>query len=326
MEGKECRHCHKEGHFSKVCKSTTKKPIPTCKSDIKPKINHIENSSDDEYVFSLKEEKSRDLPKVSVKIEGVDVRMMIDSGASINILDERALKLITGQRKVKLCKTTTNIYTYGSKSSLAILEQFKSEIESKKKFTCAESFVVKGMNGSLMCYETAQELGLIKIQVNTITQSSQILDEFADRFSGIGKLKGFQVELHIDKSIKPITQPHRRIPFHIKKKVEQELQYLKENDIIEKVEGPTPWIFSIVAAPKPKQPDKVRLCVDMRQANRTIQRERHLMPTVDDMINDLDGSKSLFQTRFKCWVSSARISARIALHHNVFYSYRSSEI
>ena len=97
MEGKECRNCHKVGHFSKVCKSTTKKPIPTCKSDIKPKINHIENSSDDEYVFSLKEEKSRDLPKVSVKIEGVDVRMMIGSGASSNILDERTLKLITGQ-------------------------------------------------------------------------------------------------------------------------------------------------------------------------------------------------------------------------------------
>ena len=125
-------------------------------------------------------------------------------------------------------------------------------------------------------------------------------------------MKGFQVELHIDKYIKPITQPHRRIPFHIRQKVEQELQYLEENDIIENVEGPPPWISPIVAAPKPKQPDKVRLCVDM-------------MLTVDDMINDLNGSK-VFQTRFKCWVSSARISARIALHHKVFYSYRSSEI
>jgi hypothetical protein len=138
-------------------------------------------------------------------------------------------------------------------------------------------------------------------------------------------LKGFQVELHIDKYIKPITQPHRRIPFHIRQKVEQELQYLEENDIIENVEGPPPWMSPIVAAPKPKQPDKVRLCVDMRQANRAIQREIYLMLTVDDMINDLNGSK-VFQTRFKCWVSSARISARIALHHKVFYSYRSSEI
>jgi predicted aspartyl protease len=54
-------------------------------------LNNNEDSSDDEYVFSLKGEKSRDWPKVSVKIEGVDVTMMIDSGASINILDERTL-------------------------------------------------------------------------------------------------------------------------------------------------------------------------------------------------------------------------------------------
>ena len=106
-----------------------------------------------------------------MKIEGVDVRMMIDSGASINILDERTLKLMTGQRKVKLCKATTTIYAYGSNSSLPILGQFKGEIESKKKFTCAEFFVVKGMNGSLVCYKTSQELDLIKIQVNTIKQS-----------------------------------------------------------------------------------------------------------------------------------------------------------
>ena len=122
-----------------------------------------------------------------MKIEGVDVRMMIDSGASINILDERTLKRITGQRKVKLCKATTTIYAYGSTSSLPILGQFKGEIESKNKFTCAEFFVVKGMNGSLICYKIAEELDFIKIQVNTITQSSQILDEFADCFSGTAR-------------------------------------------------------------------------------------------------------------------------------------------
>ena len=34
----------------------------------------------------------------------------------------------------------------------------------------------------------------------------------------------------------------------------------------------------------------MRLCVDMRQANQAIVRERHLMPTLDDVINDLNGS------------------------------------
>lgn len=64
-----------------------------------------------------------------MKIEGVDVRMIIDPGASINIRDERAPKRITAKRMVKLYKATTNIYIYGSKPSLPILGKFKGEIE-----------------------------------------------------------------------------------------------------------------------------------------------------------------------------------------------------
>jgi hypothetical protein len=33
---------------------------------------------------------------------------------------------------------------------------------------------------------------------------------------------------------------HRRIPFHIRKDVEKELQRLEDLDVIERVEGPTP--------------------------------------------------------------------------------------
>ena len=233
---------------------------------------------------------------------------MIDSGASINILDENAFELISGQRKVNISKSKTNVYTYGSSSSLPILGRFKGEIETKRKFTFADFYVVKGMHGSFMCYQTAQELDLIKIQVNTVTQSSQIVDEFADRFVGIGKLKDFEVKLHIDKTVQPVAQPHRHIPFHICKKVEDELQNLEDNDIIEKVEGPTPWISPIVAAPKPKQPDKVRICVDMRQANKCITRTRHVMPTVDDMINDLNGSKIYSKLDLNAWLNQLVLS------------------
>ena len=45
----------------------------------------------------------------------------------------------------------------------------------------------------------------------------------------------------------------------------------------------------MVAAPKPKDPESVRICDDMRIANKAIERERHPMPTVEEIIHDLNG-------------------------------------
>ena len=42
--------------------------------------------------------------------------------------------------------------------------------------------------------------------------------------------------------------------------------------------------------PKPKNPDQIRVCVDMRQPNRAILRERHITPTVDNLIHDFNGA------------------------------------
>ena len=91
-------------------------------------------------------------------------------------------------------------------------------------------------------------------------------------FTGLGKLKDFQVKLHIDESIPPVAQPHRRIPFHVRQQLEEQLRKDEELGVIEHIEGPTPWVSPIVVAPKPKQPGKIRVCVDMRQANQAVKR------------------------------------------------------
>ena len=75
----------------------------------------------------------------------------------------------------------------------------------------------------------------------------------------------------------------------MRRKVSDALKQLEDDDIIETViEGPTPWISPLVIIPK--NDGTVRLCVDMRMANRAIQRERHPSPTVDDLINELNGA------------------------------------
>ena len=80
----------------------------------------------------------------------------------------------------------------------------------------------------------------------------------------MGKIKGIKIKLHIDKSKQPVSQKHRRVPFHVRKDVEKELKRLEDLDVIEKINGPTPWVSLIVTVPK--KSGGVRICVDMREA------------------------------------------------------------
>ena len=58
----------------------------------------------------------------------------------------------------------------------------------------------------------------------------------------------------------------------MREKVSTELKKVEEMDIIEKVTGPTSWISPLVCVPKNDGKD-VRLCLDSRAANKTIERE-----------------------------------------------------
>lgn len=98
-------------------------------------------------------------------------------------------------------------------------------------------------------------------------------------------MKRRKVKIHINESVKPVVQNHRRTPFHLRQKVQKEIEKLLEEDIIEKVENElTPWI-----SPK-KDKYEIRLCVDMREANKAIEREHHLLPTIDELIHDMNGA------------------------------------
>lgn len=130
---------------------------------------------------------------------------------------------------------------------------------------------------------------LVKITQN-ITSKTKFEDKYPGIYKGIGKLKSKTVKLHINPNVKPVAQRNRRTPFHLRAKVEKEIKTLLENDIIEEVKNePTPWVSPIVTPPK--QNGDVRLCVDMREANKAIERERHQMPTIDELIHDMNGAK-----------------------------------
>ena len=145
----------------------------------------------------------------------------------------------------------------------------------------------------MLLYTTSVDLQVIpEIHSLHSSKAEQLFEKYPKVFKGIGKLKDTQIELHIDPNVQPVTQQHRRIQFHIRQQVEEELQLLEDLDIIEQIDGLTHWVSPIVVAPKPKSKSKeICICVDMRLPNLAIKCTRHTIPTIDDMIVDLNGAR-----------------------------------
>ena len=119
-------------------------------------------------------------------------------------------------------------------------------------------------------------------------EEKNIFQRYKSCFEGLGKLKDFQLNIPIDPCVKPVVQSMHRVPFSLRDKLEKKLNELVDVDVIEKAEGPTPWISPVVVVPKPN--GDLRLCVDMRQANSAIVRERHPIPSVDEILHNLNRS------------------------------------
>ena len=72
-----------------------------------------------------------------------------------------------------------------------------------------------------------------------------------------------------------------------------ELKCLNEIDVIEDITGPTPWESLVVVVPK--NIGGVQICITMKKANEAIQKIKHLIAAMDDLITDLNPADYLSQ-------------------------------
>ena len=128
-------------------------------------------------------------------------------------------------------------------------------------------------SGCLLGRSTAIQLGMIKINtaynISYANKSANRpeIDDHSSVFKGLGKLRNTLLKLNIDESVKPVSQHPRRVPFHVRKKVDAQIDELLTLSVIEPAEGPTPWVSPLLAI---DHQTKTQLVVDLRQANKAI--------------------------------------------------------
>lgn len=298
--GKKCNYCKKIGHFGCQCRtklnrsrkktnwkssSTTSKQIRFVDDD-DSSSEHDDETELKNYVFVVQSEKDK-TNKVLVNIGDIPTEVIIDSGSCVNVID-RLLWENLKSLDIKCTSKLTNklLYAYGNDKPLAVAGVFTTTVSHRGNKVETDIYVIEEKGQALLSSTTSKDLGILKI-VQSVNDIPDIRTQFPACFDGLGKLKDFELKIPIDETVTPVIQPLRRVPYNLRDKLEKKLDELESLDIIEKVNKPSAWVSPIVVVPKK---DDVRLCIDMRRANEAVIRERHPIPTVDEIIQDLNKS------------------------------------
>ena len=237
-------------------------------------------------------------PMIELIIENNVTRMLIDSGAQDNLIDEASLRAWQNRPKLRIPKT--KLFAYNSNKEIPTIGEFTALVKVNHKMHKASFRVVEGRSGKLLSFTTARDMNLVSSDqfkpdviicgYNKVNEDfyTELMENYKEVFNyTVGRLKDFKVKLHIDKTIKPVQQPYRRVPYNLARACEDEIDKLIANKIIEEAKVPTGWISQMVVFPKEKKPGEVRITTDMRLANKAIVREKFPIPTIEEIAYDL---------------------------------------
>ena len=295
--GKKCHKCGGENHFREVCR--TKPDKRAGKPRVVNEIRDENVSEGKSYAFGIHrvhgEHDSSGM--LNVTVGGVALQMLIDSGATTNVIDQNTWEALKSQNiNCESRRSSDVLRAYGQEEPLPVIGTFDCEVKVGSRKTHAKFSVIKGNGIPLLGRHSAFALDVLRIGYDVMSVDSANTDftremidtEYPELCHGVGKLKDRQVTIHKRDDVTPCAQPHVRTPYHLRSKVDEKTDELIRQDIIEKVEGPTPWLNPVVVVPK--SDGDIRLCLDMRRANEAVVRERFPIPTVDEILHDMNGS------------------------------------
>ena len=229
---------------------------------------------------------------VDVVIKERKVPSFCDTGADVCIMLRRNAKRIG----LKILPTLMRVRPFGSKTMRCLGEAICT-VRHEANVANTRFYIMEKNVETLLSGTVCEELGIITLHRNNVTEvrktpgipepKAKLMKKFPSIFSGVGLLKGYKVKFFIDETIPPVYQPARPIPFHLRQKMEVELQKMEKDDVIEPHEGPAPWVSNVVLTPM--DDGGTRMTIDMRCANKAIKKTNLPIPRPEEISSQLSG-------------------------------------
>ena len=173
--GKSCTSRNKVGHFASVCRSSQQRSSHHTPRDSRHTSTSTSRANvvttdreptDDHYVFSNTSDDST-IPTRQVFIEGEQVEVIIDTGASVNVLESSTYFALSNRPSLR--PTHTRVFPYGERSPLPVLGMAKFELAYNSERLQVTFHVVEGKGGNLLGYTAAEKLRILSLAAHVTT-------------------------------------------------------------------------------------------------------------------------------------------------------------
>lgn len=334
LRGCVCNNCGKKNHIASVCRSRQSegKSI-TFHSSYKKgnKHNYVgvdsqpvetfegtdENLDGVANLYEIKTIVFRDRPsdkpkltslnslrvdpiKVEVNIEGKNIAMEVDTGASVSVCNQDFYN--TNLNSLKLLPTNLSLSSY-TNDPIVPIGRLGVSVAYKNVQTKLDLYVIEKGAHPLMGRDWLQALGVeISFKPNLFgltnpkstaendktfieTNVKKLIQDFPEVFTDqLGEYKGDPIKLKLKENAIPKYCKPRPLPFTLKAKVETELQRLVDADVLCPITS-SEYATPIVAVLK--KCGSIRICGDYRGLNKNLEIERYPLPRIEELFTEL---------------------------------------
>ena len=325
---KRCFQCSKYGHTSAAHRAGTVKHVGADVvhgegDDVEPMVDQevdevnamegesVENSFVGE-VFQCREQihavSGRPPILIDVNVEGRDLKMELDTGASVSVCSFHRFRELWPDHERKLKPCNLILHTF-SGESLKVRGELEVNVAYKGNMFKLPLVVIDGKGPFLFGRNWLEQIRLDWKHICTVSNDPSIdrlVTKYSDVFTDeLGCAKDIMVEIPVEPGTRPIFFKPRPVPLAYRAAVDAELDRQIREGLLEPVKYCS-WAAPIVTALKSS--GEVRICGDYRlTVNKVSPLERYPMPKTEELFTLFQGAKIFTKLDLKSAYNQMRL-------------------